>query len=328
VIECTVVVPTYRRPELLARCLAALTLQDLAPGSYQIIVADDAASDATRAQVTRIHDHGDRVRYAPVVGSRHGPAAARNVGWRAGEGWLVAFTDDDTVPDPDWLRTALARFTYARDPGEPRVDAAFGRVVVPLPERPSDYELDAAGLEGAGFVTANCFVRRDVLESLNGFDEAFTAAWREDSDLYFRLLADRRNVVPLNDAIVLHPVRPAPWGISIAQQRKSSFDALLYRKHPQLFSAYVRPTRPLLYYVVAVALLVAVAGAVASNGALALTGVAAWLALTLSFAARRLRGTSRAPAHVAEMLVTSAVIPPLAVFWRAWGALQHRVLFW
>jgi glycosyltransferase involved in cell wall biosynthesis len=328
VIECSVVVPTCRRLELLARCLAALVRQDLAPGAYEIIVADDGASEATRAHVARVRDRGHRVRYLPVVGSRHGPAAARNVGWRAAEGWLIAFTDDDTVPDPDWLRTALARFSRARHADEAQVDAAFGRMVVPLPERPSDYERDAAALEQAGFVTANCFVRRDVLQSLHGFDEAFTSAWREDSDLYFRLLAARHHVVPLDDAVVLHPVRPAPWGISIAQQRKSSFDALLYRKHPDLFAVYVRPARPSLYYVIAVALVVVVGGAVASSAWIALVGLAAWLALTLSFAVQRLRGTSRAPAHVAEMLVTSAVIPPVALFWRARGALRHRVLFW
>ena len=41
--------------------------------------------------------------------------------------------------------------------------AAAGRVVVPLPERPTDYERDAAGLEGTEFVTANCFCRRAAL---------------------------------------------------------------------------------------------------------------------------------------------------------------------
>jgi hypothetical protein len=49
--------------------------------------------------------------------------------------------------------------------------------------------------------------------------------------------------------------------------------------------------------------------------------------LTGAFMARRLRGTSRRPAHVAEMAVTSAVIPPLAVYWRLRGAFVHRVRF-
>jgi hypothetical protein len=49
--------------------------------------------------------------------------------------------------------------------------------------------------------------------------------------------------------------------------------------------------------------------------------------LTGEFIARRLRGTSRRPAHVAEVVVTSALIPPLAVYWRLHGAFVHRVRF-
>ena len=62
--------------------------------------------------------------------------------------------------------------------------------------------------------------------------------------------------------------------------------------------------------------------------ATSLTAAAAvWLVLTGRFCARRLRGTSHAPRHVAEMVVTSALIPPLCVFWRLFGALKHRVVF-
>jgi hypothetical protein len=52
-----------------------------------------------------------------------------------------------------------------------------------------------------------------------------------------------------------------------------------------------------------------------------------WVRLTGAFIARRLQGTSRRPAHIAEMAVTSALIPPLAVYWRLRGAFVHRVLF-
>jgi hypothetical protein len=53
---------------------------------------------------------------------------------------------------------------------------------------PTDYERDAHGLERSEFVTANCFVSKRGLERLGGFDERFPLAWREDSDLHFRLL--------------------------------------------------------------------------------------------------------------------------------------------
>ena len=322
--DCTVVVPTYRRPDLLERCLDALRCQALPAASYEVVVVDDARSDETRAQVERWADDTHAVRYVRPEGDSRGPAAARNAGWRAARGWLVAFTDDDTIPDSKWLPAARAEFRHA----EPRLDAAWGRIDVPLPVRPTDYERDAAGLERAGFVTANCFVRRDVLASLGGFDERFTCAWREDSDLYFRLVSGGHRVSHIAAARVVHPVRPAAWGVSVRQQRKAAFDALLYKKHPVLFAEHVRPARPTLYYPVVLALGAACVGVAAGVAPLAAGAWAAWAALTGAFAARRLRGTSRAPRHVAEMVLTSAVIPPLSLFWRLRGAVRHRVLFW
>lgn len=321
--DISVVVPTYERATLLERCLDALARQSMPTGSYEVIVADDAGQAATEAQAGRWNAHGLPVRYVAVAGRRHGPAAARNAGWRAASGWLVAFTDDDTAPDPGWLRRAHAAFLVRSD-----LEAAHGCVVVPLPPTPTDYERDVAGLEGAGFVTANCFVRRETLAALGGFDESFTAAWREDSDLFFRLLSSGRRVERVPDAIVVHPVRPAPWGTSVRQQRKSAFDALLYKKHRVLFARYVRPGRPILYYPIVLALLVACAAAAAGAARPAFGAAAAWVLLTGVFVARRLRDASRAPCHVAEMLLTSSVIPPVSLYWRLRGAVRHRVLFW
>ena len=321
--ECSVVVPTYRRPELLERCLDALARQSMSAGSYEIIVADDAADEVTSGVVTRWREQGLPARHVPVTGPCHGPAAARNTGWRAAVGWLVAFTDDDTIPDAEWLRRGHAAFL-----ARPALDAAHGRVIVPLPADPTDYERDAASLEGAGFVTANCFTRRGTLESLGGFDESFTGAWREDSELFFRLLATGRCVERVSDAVVVHPVRPAAWGVSVRQQRKSAFDALLYKKHPALFARYVRPGRPTLYYPIVLALAASLTGAMTGAVDVALVAGSTWAVLTGALAARRLRHTSHAPMHLAEMVLTSSVIPPLSLFWRVRGALRHRVLFW
>ena len=145
----SVVVPTYRRPELLARCLGALGEQELDPSAFEVMIADDAGSDETRRQVEAI---AARSRPAIRYTGRPGPtaAAARNVGWRAARGPIIAFTDDDCIPDPRWLPRAEAAF-------EGDVAAVSGRVVVPIPGVPTDYQRDTAGLEGAEFVTANCF---------------------------------------------------------------------------------------------------------------------------------------------------------------------------
>jgi GT2 family glycosyltransferase len=282
----TVVVPTCGRPELLARCLSALDRQTLPREGYEVIVADDSAL-------------------------RSGPAAARNRGCRRARGEIIAFTDDDTEPRPDWLAEGLRAMAGA--------DAASGRIVMPIPERPTDYERDAQGLERAEFVTANCFVRRALLERIGGFDEGFRMAWREDSDLHFRLLRCGARIVRAPRAVVVHPVRPAPWGVSLRQQRKVMFDALLFRKHRELYRSRIRANPRWDYYAI-VGSLILMATGVAPAGI-------AWVLLTGNFFVKRMRGASRRPAHVLEMLVTSMLIPPLAVFWRLRGALRYRVAF-
>ena len=52
-----------------------------------------------------------------------------------------------------------------------------------------------------------------------------------------------------------------------------------------------------------------------------------WGLLTVQYCARRLSHTTKRPSHVAEMIVTSVLIPPLAVYWRLRGALRYRVFF-
>jgi GT2 family glycosyltransferase len=283
--QVSVVVPTCGRPALLARCLQALESQSLPRDQYEVIVAEDRHRD--------------------------GPATARNQGWRRARAPIVAFTDDDCIPDHDWLRRGLEALAGG-------AHAVCGRIVMPLTGAPTDYERDAQGLERAEFVTANCFVRKFMLERVGGFDERFRLAWREDSDLHFGLLAQGARIVREPRAIVVHPVRPANWGVSLRQQRKIMFDALLFKKHPRLYRERIRAAPRWDYCVIVASLLVAPFWTPAWL---------VWLLFTGRFFVQRLHGTSRAPAHLLEMILTSIAIPPVAVFWRLVGALRFKVAF-
>jgi GT2 family glycosyltransferase len=321
----SVVIATHERPGLLARCVRALLQQDLPRQAFEIIVVDDGSSDGTKREtmqaLAELGRGGDRpaLRYLHQNVNR-GPAAARNVGWRAASAPVIAFTDDDTVPAPAWLREGLA----ALERGD---DAVAGRIDVPLPPEPTDYERDAAGLARADFATANCFVRQAALVAIGGFDERFRTAWREDTDLAFALRAQGRRVGVAERARVVHPVRPAGWGVSLAQQRKVMFDALLYKKYPAWYRSEVRPRPPYHYYAMVAAGLAGLLAIATGQVVPAAIGVAIWIGLATRFAARRLEHTSRAPRHVAEMVWTSLWIPWLSVYWRVRGALRYRVWF-
>ena len=319
------VVPTYRRLELLDRCLTALLHQDFGSRRFEILIADDDPDEQRSVSLQawlqwkrRSVVDGPEVRYV-AARRRQGPAGARNRGWRAAQASVIAFTDDDTIPEPTWLSAGWSAMQEGWD-------AVAGTIRMPLPPRPSDYERDATGLSRAEFATANCFVRRAALHAVGGFDERFTEAWREDSDLQFALLEHGFKCGRAREAIVVHPIRSARWGVSMSQQRKVRFDALLFKKHRRLYRSRIRRVPQWRYYATVGALIVSAAGWLAGTRSVAVAGLFLWLVLTWQFFLRRMAGNSSKWSHVLEMIVTSIAIPPLAVFWRLCGA-RYRVLF-
>jgi len=321
----SVVVPTFHQPLSLRRCLEALLQQRFDPLAYEIIVVDDGHDDDVRTAVLAMA----RVVQAPTIrylrpAHGRGPAVARNVGWESARAPLVAFTDDDTIPDLDWIAEGTDAMT--RHPG---CAAMAGQVEVPLEaERPPrDHELMTQDLAQAEFITANAFVRRDALRRLGGFDERFERAWREDSNLQFRLLEEVGPVGRCNKALVVHPVRNEPWGVCLRQQRNTYFDALLHKTHPQLYRQRIRPVPPWDYYLVVVLTLLAPSLWLLGANTLGVAALAGAAALVFRFAWQRLRETDHSWRHVAEMLATSVLIPFVSVYWRLRGALRFRVLF-
>lgn len=317
----SVVVPACGRPRLLNRCLASLVLQRFDRSRFEIIIVDDRPDEESRQVVARWAEHtggAPLVSYIPSFGP-HGPAAARNMGWRAARAAIIAFTDEDTIAGPEWLENGLRSFND-------RVHASWGRIVMHRTGTPADCQLDARDLDSAVFVTANCFCRKQVLEEIGGFDERFGQACREDCDLYFRLLDYPANVVHAPKAVVTHPIRPGTWGASLSQTRKLQFDALLFKKHPERFRETIR-TAPRREYYFTVAVLLAFVACMSLSLPIAAAFGAAWLFMTARFCWQRLRHASRSFSHVAQVIVASMLIPPLAVYWRAVGALRFRARY-
>jgi glycosyltransferase involved in cell wall biosynthesis len=317
------VVPTYERPESLERLLDALAAQTLSTDEFEVIVCDDATSDETRHQIERWRDgRGVSIRYLRGSTPRQGTAAMRNAGWRAARGEVVAFTNDDTIPDRDWLRQGLLALA------DDAADAASGRIDVAASEHSTDSEHATAGLDGGGFASANCFCRRAVLAAVGGFDPRFRTSWREDSDLFFELITRGLDVVHASDAVVVQPVRPAPWHVRLGAERRYVYDALLYKKHPGLYEQFIGPGRPYLYYGILLAAAIAAIGTISDAPVAAMAGLAGWCVLTSAVVARRLRETQGSARRIAEVVATSLVVPIVAVYWRVRGGVAYRVGFW
>ncbi len=290
-VSVSVILPTFRRDELLQRCLTSLFAQEYEPSSYEIIVVDDAQRQETQKLVEREKTQRDfpSLRYIPA-GNTRGPAAARNCGWRAATGDIVAFTDDDCIPSPTWLKAGVAAFTKG-------VVGVSGKIIVPIPPVPTDYEYTISRLEHSEFVTANCFYLRDVMRLVGGFDEN------------------------------IHPVRYAPWGISLREHKKCMFNALLYKKHPVLYRQRIQQLPPWDYYSIVCASILLPFSVIYNLEYVTMGLLGVWILMTGRFFFKRVRKTSRSFIHIAEMAVTSVVIPFLAVFWRVYGAIKFRVFF-
>jgi glycosyltransferase involved in cell wall biosynthesis len=321
----SVVIPTYRRPALLRKCLISLSKQDMDTSQYEIIVVSDGPDEDTRTMLNGLTNVSLPFMQYVTLARNSGPACARNTGWKKAHGTLIAFTDDDCRPGPSWLSSLWRAYEQS---GFAANIAFSGKVVVPLPEHPTDFELNTSHLETADFVTANCACTKTALQHVGGFDERFRVAWREDSDLEFKLLEKNFPVRKVNSAIVVHPVRKARWGISIAEQRKTMFNALLYKKYPSLFRKKIQRSPAYNYYLIVIGYLLIMAGLILQMKSIAVAGALLCIVLTAAFIIRRLVKTSRSYSHVMEMIATSFVIPIASVYWTLYGAFKYRVLYY
>ena len=324
----SVVIPTFRRPDLLCRCLSAVFAQTLDPSAYEVVVVDDGHSADTQAVVDsfRMRLEGPVLRFLRPHRGR-GPTVARNAGWRAAFGKVIAFTDDDAVPDPDWLANgerALAPGWVALG-GRVAVSSAIDRD--DKPNRPVALDPKTGALESADLVVSNAFVRRSALLTVGGFDERFQRAWRDASDLQFRLVRDAGPIGHSDDAVVLRPARPEHWNMCLEQQKNAYFDALLYKKHPRLSRERILAAPPWNHYGIVALTLAAPCLWIADIDGSAVVSLLLALGGVLRLALQRLRRRVRTPAGVAETVLTSALIPFLSVYWRLRGAIHFRVLF-
>ncbi|MCA1225839.1 HAD-IIIA family hydrolase [Saccharopolyspora sp. 6M] len=309
----SVVVPTVGRPSL-RTLLHALEAADGVP-PREIVVVDDRANPAPPLA------QGVGVTTLRVVrtGGR-GPAGARNAGWRAtGTEWVV-FLDDDVVPDEDWKR----RLQHDLAALPPEVAASQARIEVPLPRdrRPTDWERNVAGLAGAWWITADMAYRRDALVRSGGFDEDFPRAYREDADLALRVRATGRRLVA-GSRTTRHPVPPAGFTASVRAQRGNADDVLMRRKHGRGWRTRIgegpgRLPAHLLTTGAAVLALLTAKHPLPSR-----TAAAVWALATAEFALRRILPGPRTAAEITRMVVTSALIPPVAVRHRARGELAR-----
>lgn len=215
----SVIVPTRDRPASLRCCLERLSpgRQTLPADSYEVIVTDDGVHPVEQLLIRDFPG----VRW--TRGPRRGPAANRNHGAALARGEWLVFTDDDCVPDPEWLAafaTAIAT--------DASVAVWEGRTYCaeqnlgPLRFAPVN--------ESGGFLwSCNLALARRAFVQVGGFDPTFPHPHLEDVDLRWRI--ERAGLVHrfASAASVEHPARPV--GPVLAQVRAHESYFHLARRH-------------------------------------------------------------------------------------------------
>jgi cellulose synthase/poly-beta-1,6-N-acetylglucosamine synthase-like glycosyltransferase len=202
----SLIIPTYQRPGLLSLCLQALTQLDYPRDHFEVIVVDDGSATPMDHVVTPFMD---KLTVTLVRQINAGPATARNTGVAHARGQLLAFTDDDCSPAPNWLHTLAARFA------ETPADAIAGRTLNALPHNPYAtasqllvsflFAYHNADPNQARFATtSNLTLPAAPFRALQGFNPVFPVPGGEDSELCRRWLSHGYRLRYAPEAVVYH----------------------------------------------------------------------------------------------------------------------------
>ena len=215
-LTCSLVVATRERATLLDRYLAAVARLEVGPD--EVIVVDNSRGDETTSVTASRHGAGY------VLAETGGQSAARDAGARVAGGDVIVFSDDDVIPDPDWLLRLLAPLA------QPEVLVVAGRIMPTsvtseaqrlfaetafdfgrLPrtvalETPGWFEICNFGGFGAG---TNMAFRRDAFALWPGFRESLghgtPIPGNEEHYAFFQLVRLGHTLAYTPDAVVRHP---------------------------------------------------------------------------------------------------------------------------
>ena len=196
----SVIVPVRNGRDDLMRLIEALGRQTLPRESFEVVIGDDGSTDGSTDGLAT-DDGWIRVEPGPPINSY----GARNRAARKSRAAVLAFCDADCMPEPEWLERGLSALEST--------DIAAGRIrfVVSDPrtiwtlldmEAAKDHERE---VERGTAETANLFLRRELYDRVDGFDDSIPE--HGDFDFVQRCVAAGAALSYAPEAIVWHPTR-------------------------------------------------------------------------------------------------------------------------
>jgi len=201
----SVIIPVFNDPIRLKICLDALEKQTYPKELYEVIVVDNASDENIDKLVSQFHQA------IAISENRQGSYVARNKGITFSKGDVIAFTDSDCVPAPEWIEKGVANLLRT-----PNCGLVVGRINMFFrdPDKPTSVELyDAVTafpnehiLKVAKFgPTANVFTFRSVIAHVGAFNDNVKSAG--DLEWGQRVFSFGYRQIYADDTCVSHPAR-------------------------------------------------------------------------------------------------------------------------
>lgn len=208
----SMIIPAYKRPELLEKAVLSAMGQDLDPEQYEIIVVDSSPDEENVQVVDRLIPQAC-CSLRCLTKHPEGPGPSRNLGARMAQGRFLAFMDSDCQASTGWLRQGCAAFKEG-------VGLVQG-YTVPEPGAPYSIFNRSFTVESENFIyqALNIFYRRDAFEEAGGFfadedPEALAVVGGEDVDLAWKVKRAGWRSTFSPEALVTHVVErvtPMQW---------------------------------------------------------------------------------------------------------------------
>jgi GT2 family glycosyltransferase len=227
----SVVVCSYNGARTIRDTFSAL--QRLEYPGFEVILVDDGSKDLTAA-IGR--EFGARV----ISTKNRGLSDARNTGYEAATGEIIAYIDDDAYPDPHWLHYLAHRFSQANWAGvggpnlAPSGDGMIAECVANSPGGPVHVLL--SDTEAEHIPGCDMAFRKTALQGIGGFDPRFRTAG-DDVDVCWRLMEQGCRIGFHAGAMVWHHRRNSVRTYWKQQRGYGRAEALLERKWPEKYSA-------------------------------------------------------------------------------------------
>lgn len=219
--QISVIVTTYNRPDALALVLQALL--DQTDANFEVIIADDGSTDATRTLIQHFQSQSgcaglQRIMHAWQADDGFRASAARNLGVHKSRGDYLIFLDGDCIPRPSFVarhrllaekgfmvsgsRVLLSELftqqllTTEFDPPVQQRSLAFwllrrlrgdSNKVIPLWLAPDTPLRHYRAVKWSRIKSCNLAIWREHYQAVDGFDESFVGWGHEDADLVLRL---------------------------------------------------------------------------------------------------------------------------------------------